>query len=81
MRIRGNGLDPVCPAGWFFKTSVTLVAPDGQGNVIASSEPIDVRLDTEQYFAEQGVLLYREFPKFAEEAQGRLSLEIGRAHV
>lgn len=29
------------PEGWFAKESITLLAPDGQANVIASSEPLD----------------------------------------
>jgi hypothetical protein len=56
------------PAGWFAKETITLLAPDGQGNVIASSEPLDVSIDTARYAAVQGALLRKEFPQFHETA-------------
>ncbi|MEO8095840.1 MAG: DcrB-related protein [Pseudolysinimonas sp.] len=52
------------PAGWFGKESITLIAPDGQGNVIASSEPLDGSIDTARYADVQGGLLRSEFPGF-----------------
>jgi hypothetical protein len=47
--------------GWFAKESLTLLAPDGQANVIASSEPLDSDIDTERYATVQGDLLSKEF--------------------
>jgi hypothetical protein len=54
------------PDGWFAKESITLLAPDGQANVIASSEPLDESIDTDAYAAVQGDLLEKEFPGFDE---------------
>lgn len=74
MRVSNIEIQPDCPPGWFRKTSVTLLAPDGQANVIASSEPLDATIDNERYAAVQLDLLQREFPHFAEHASGRLDL-------
>jgi len=52
--------------GWFAKESITLLAPDGQANVIASSEPLDPDMNTEAYAAIQGDLLRTEFPEYKE---------------
>lgn len=52
--------------GWFAKESITLLAPDGQANVIASSEPLTAEIDTEQYANIQGDLLRKEFPGYHE---------------
>jgi hypothetical protein len=52
--------------GWFHKESITLLAPDGQANVIASSEPLDPAITTTQYAMIQGDLLSREFPGYTE---------------
>ncbi|MCB0880015.1 MAG: DcrB-related protein [Thermoleophilia bacterium] len=54
------------PEGWFAKESITLLAPDGQANVIASSEPLDPTIDTNQYAQVQGDLLRKEFPGYRE---------------
>ncbi|MFV0318669.1 MAG: DcrB-related protein [Microthrixaceae bacterium] len=54
------------PAGWFAKESVTILAPDGQANVIVSSEPLDPIVDTEEYVSTQGELLSREFSGFTQ---------------
>lgn len=54
------------PQGWFAKESITLLAPDGQANVIASSEPLDPSIDTNQYAQVQGDLLRKEFPGYEE---------------
>lgn len=54
------------PPGWFVKESLTLLAPDGQANVIISSEPLDRSLTTTEYADIQGGLLVREFPGFRE---------------
>ena len=52
------------PETWFAKESVTFLAPDGQANVIASSEPLDPSIDTERYASTQGDLLAKEFPGY-----------------
>jgi hypothetical protein len=52
------------PAGWVWKESITLVAPDGMANVIASTEPLDVDTTLEVYVDAQTALLQREFPEF-----------------
>jgi hypothetical protein len=52
------------PEGWFAKESVTLLAPDGQANIIASSEPLDPSIDTTRYATVQGDLLFKEFPGY-----------------
>ncbi len=54
------------PDGWFAKESLTFVAPDGQANVIASSEPLDETIRSEEYAQIQGDLLQSEFPEYAE---------------
>ena len=54
------------PGAWFAKESTTLLAPDGQANVIASSEPLDETVEVKQYAEVQGDLLNREFPGYHE---------------
>jgi hypothetical protein len=54
------------PAGWFVKESTTLLAPDGQANIIASSEPLSPEIDAGQYAEVQGDLLRKEFPGYRE---------------
>lgn len=58
------------PDGWFAKESITLLAPDGQANVIVSSEPLDPTIDCTRYAEVQGELLRREFPGFFEYSFG-----------
>ena len=67
-------LQVALPAGWFAKESVTVIAPDGTGNVIASSEPLDPSIDTARYAEVQGELLRREFPHFEETSVGEVDL-------
>ena len=64
-QFRGS-LTTVVPEGWFVKESITLLAPDGQANVIASSEPLDPTLDSFRYAQIQGDLLRKEFPGYQE---------------
>ncbi len=59
-------LSGVLPSGWFAKESVTLLAPDGQANVIASTEPLDPGYGAREYANEQGELLRREFESYRE---------------
>jgi tetratricopeptide (TPR) repeat protein len=54
------------PEGWFAKESITLLARDGQANIIASSEPLDESMDTHRYAEIQGDLLKKEFPGYKE---------------
>jgi hypothetical protein len=65
------------PLGWFGKESFTVLAPDGQANVIASSEPLDPSIDTERYAEVQRGLLEREFPEYHEIGSGELTLAGG----
>jgi hypothetical protein len=53
---------------WSFKESYTLLSPDGQANVIVSSEPIGPDMDSDAYADIQGDLLQREFPGYEEYA-------------
>jgi hypothetical protein len=52
------------PPDWFGKESITLLAPDGQANVIASCEPLEETIDTDTYAGVQGDLLEKEFPGY-----------------
>ena len=45
-----------------------MLAPDGQANVIASSEPLDDGIDTQSYANVQGNLLRTKFPGYHEHA-------------
>jgi hypothetical protein len=54
------------PSNWFSKESITLLHPEGQANVIASSEPLDPEIDVQQYAEVQGRLLRDEFPGYRE---------------
>jgi hypothetical protein len=56
------------PTGWVAKESITLLAPTGTANVIASSEPLAPGIDLEEYAGIQGRLLREEFPGFEEHA-------------
>jgi hypothetical protein len=55
------------PDNWYAKESVTLLAPDGQANVIISSEPLDPGISAQQYAETQGELLRTEFDGYREE--------------
>ena len=61
-------LSALLPAGWFFKESLTLLAPEGDANVIASSEPIPDDLDARAYAEMQGDLLEQKFDGYHEHA-------------
>ena len=52
--------------GWFAKESITVVAPDGQANVIVSTEPVDHTIDSRRYADSQGALLRAEFAGYRE---------------
>ena len=54
------------PVGWFYKENFTLLAPDGEFNVILSSEPLDESITGEEYAHIQGELPEREFPGCSE---------------
>lgn len=59
-------LAAVLPSGWYGKSTLTLLAPDGQANVLFSSEPLDARMTSRDYAEVQGRLLRCEFPDFVE---------------
>jgi hypothetical protein len=67
------------PDGWQVKESITLLAPDGQANVIASSEPIDPDVDSHKYADSQAAMLRREFPGFSEYSSGPETVFGGRS--
>jgi len=67
---RTGRLIGVAPASWAFKESVTFIAPSGDANVIASSEPLGPDIDLARYVDVQGALLEDEFPGYLQ-----LSLE------
>lgn len=70
------------PDGWFAKESISLLAADGQANVIASSEPLDATIDTYHYAQLQGDLLQREFDEYEQLAYGPRLMFGGRpGHV
>jgi hypothetical protein len=56
------------PGDWDFKESITLLSPDGQANIIFSSEPVSSDFDSTRYAQIQGELLYEEFPEYIEQA-------------
>jgi tetratricopeptide (TPR) repeat protein len=66
------------PNGWFAKESTTLLAPDGQANIIVSSEPLDPSIDTDRYASAQGELLEKEFPQFKQKRFERMTMLGGR---
>jgi tetratricopeptide (TPR) repeat protein len=65
------------PTGWSVKESLTLLAPDGQANVIASSEPLDPSMTTTEYADIQGEVLQKEFPGYREHGR-HVSQVLGR---
>jgi hypothetical protein len=67
------------PDGWFSKQSWTLLAPDGQANIIVSCEPLAPSIDTATYAASQGSLLAREFNRYTEHLFTQVELTGGPA--
>jgi hypothetical protein len=72
-------LEAVLPPGWIAKESITLLAPDGLANVIASSEPLAPEIATDEYAAAQGRLLRTEFPGYVENAFEEIEMFGGRS--
>lgn len=66
------------PEGWVVKESITLLAPDGMANVIASSEPLDASMDTYDYAETQGRILRTEFDQYDEDFFGPRLIYGGR---
>lgn len=66
MRIASTIVAADVPAEWQWKESVTIVAPDQQTNVIASSEPMPAGMDLRGFADSQGELLRSQLPGFAE---------------
>jgi hypothetical protein len=60
-------ISALLPSGWLPKEQITLLAPDGQANVIASSEPLDPSIDGKRYAEIQGDLLDNEFPGYRQQ--------------
>lgn len=72
-------IDALRPADWFYKESITLLAPDGSGNVIASSEPISAEMAAADYAGLQGDALAKEFPGYIELAFEKITVFGGLA--
>jgi hypothetical protein len=66
------------PEGWVAKGSITLVAPDGEANVIASTEPLEEVVDTERFADARGEVLEQGFPGYREMHAGPVRLLGGR---
>jgi hypothetical protein len=54
------------PGEWFSKENITILAPDGQANVMASSEPLSLDVDAARYAEVQCEMLRCEFPGYKE---------------
>jgi hypothetical protein len=54
------------PAEWSYEEKLTILAPDGQANVIFSSEPLPDDMDVSRYADIQGSLLNDEFEGYEE---------------
>lgn len=59
-------LSAVLPGGWFSKEQLVLRAPDGQANVIFSTEPLEATMDSRRYADSQGKLLAEQCPQYQE---------------
>jgi hypothetical protein len=57
-------LGAVIPDDWYWKESLTILAPEGKANIILSSEPLDDAIDLDRYTRVQGELLVEEFPGY-----------------
>lgn len=62
------------PTGWLIKESLSLQAPDGQGNLNYYSEPLDHSVDAEEFVRAQGDRMRTELPHYVESALGRAVL-------
>jgi hypothetical protein len=56
------------PAEWFFKESITVIAPHGEANVIISGEPLSPHISVDRYAEVQGELLAAEFPGYHQDS-------------
>jgi hypothetical protein len=61
-----NWISLEIPDGWFWKESFDLLAPEGNANIIASTEPLDPEITLDKFVQAQGDLLSTEFPGFHE---------------
>ena len=67
------------PPDWLAEESITIQAPDGAANVIASSEAVSVDVTTEAYAEASRQMAASEFPEYRElsfEPTETASLEI-----
>jgi hypothetical protein len=69
-----NSLTLGIPRGWSFKESYTLIAPDGQANVIASTEPLPHSMTPFEYQQRQGNELQAEFPEYREHSLEQITV-------
>jgi hypothetical protein len=79
MRALHPGLAVGLPEGWFGKVSLTVLAPDGEANVIVSSETVDDDTETFAYATGQGELMREEFAGYEELSFGPVDVFGGRA--
>ncbi|MGY1742197.1 MULTISPECIES: DcrB-related protein [unclassified Blastococcus] len=69
------------PDGWSVRESWTLLAPDGQANVVVSREPLPPGVGAEQYCQGQGERLGSEFPQYQQHVLTVLPLASGPAYA
>ena len=66
------------PVGWLWKESMTLGEPEGQANVIFSSEPVEPDVDAARYAGLQKEALSREFAGYHHVAFEQMRMLGGR---
>jgi predicted GNAT family acetyltransferase len=66
------------PSGWTWKESMTLFDPDGDANVIFSSEPVGAEQDSGRYAEIQGKALAESFPGYHQIAFEQMPMLGGR---
>ena len=69
------------PEGWSVLESWTLMAPDGQTNVVVSREPLPPGVGPEQYAQGRGNRLAAEFPQYQQHVLTVLPLATGPAYA
>ncbi len=69
------------PDGWSVQESWTLVAADGQANVVVSREPLPPGIGAEQYAQGRGDRLGTEFPQYQQHVLTALPLTSGPGYA
>jgi hypothetical protein len=73
-----TGMSVPLPDGWTVEESLTLVHPQREANVIASTEPMDGAQTVKDYAVAQGEILRREFAGYQEVSLEEFSHAFGR---